>query len=251
MLIIPKGDLISLLRQILLDKLFEQVHGNNKDYYANRNFISAPYVLNFRIFQNSYLRFDLHRHVALLIVELAMKYVPENNPTQTFLLLSEGMKQVIVEMMNKEVRKCSFIYLLIFNFAQVSSMVHPQSNEQVFSVCAWDTIASTTASDQAIEDCATSLLEGHRSYACVAQLLQVRASGNCTERHTAVFLRLSGIAVDESEVYELGREIAAGWLNLHKASKKSHFPGMILKIFGNMIQYQLQNSRRFLNSFTV
>jgi len=40
-----------------------------------------------------YLPIDLHRQVALLIVELTMKYVPDT-PIQTASLLTESMKQV-------------------------------------------------------------------------------------------------------------------------------------------------------------
>jgi len=42
---------------------------------------------------NLYLSIDLHRQVALLIVELTMKYVPDI-PIQTASLLTESMKQV-------------------------------------------------------------------------------------------------------------------------------------------------------------
>ncbi|XP_012284320.1 ectopic P granules protein 5 homolog isoform X2 [Orussus abietinus] len=61
-----------------------------------------------------YLRMSLHRRVALLVVELAMKYVPDT-PAQTASLLAEGVKQV-------------------------SSMVRPQNNEQAFIIWAWEMI---------------------------------------------------------------------------------------------------------------
>ncbi|KAM0728306.1 Ectopic P granules protein 5-like protein [Formica fusca] len=61
---------------------------------------------------NLYLPIDLHRQVALLIVELMMKYVPDT-PMQTASLLAEGVKQV-------------------------SSIVRPQNSEQAFSLWAWE-----------------------------------------------------------------------------------------------------------------
>ncbi|XP_071650229.1 ectopic P granules protein 5 homolog isoform X2 [Temnothorax longispinosus] len=61
-----------------------------------------------------YLPIDLHRQVALLIVELTMKHVPDT-PVQTASLLAESMKQV-------------------------SSMVRPQNSEQAFSLWAWEMI---------------------------------------------------------------------------------------------------------------
>jgi hypothetical protein len=42
---------------------------------------------------NLYLPIELHRQVALLIVELMMKYMPDT-PVQTASLLAEGVKQV-------------------------------------------------------------------------------------------------------------------------------------------------------------
>ncbi|KMQ96888.1 ectopic p granules protein 5-like protein, partial [Lasius niger] len=63
---------------------------------------------------NLYLPIDLHRQVALLIVELMMKYVPDTT-MQTASLLAEGVKQV-------------------------SSMVRPQNSEQAFSLWAWEMI---------------------------------------------------------------------------------------------------------------
>ncbi|KYM83710.1 hypothetical protein ALC53_05824, partial [Atta colombica] len=61
---------------------------------------------------NLYLPIDLHRQVALLIVELTMKYVPDT-PIQTASLLTESMKQV-------------------------SSIVRAQNSEQAFSLWAWE-----------------------------------------------------------------------------------------------------------------
>ncbi|KAL0115562.1 hypothetical protein PUN28_010822 [Cardiocondyla obscurior] len=63
---------------------------------------------------NLYLSIDLHRQVALLIVELTMKYVPDT-PIQTASLLTESMKQV-------------------------SSIVRPQNSEQAFNLWAWEII---------------------------------------------------------------------------------------------------------------
>ncbi|KYQ47638.1 hypothetical protein ALC60_13394 [Trachymyrmex zeteki] len=61
---------------------------------------------------NLYLPIDLHRQVALLIVKLTMKYVPDT-PIQTASLLTESMKQV-------------------------SSIVRAQNSEQAFSLWAWE-----------------------------------------------------------------------------------------------------------------
>ncbi|XP_012225114.2 ectopic P granules protein 5 homolog isoform X2 [Linepithema humile] len=61
-----------------------------------------------------YLPIDLHRQVALLIVELVMKYVPDT-PVQTASLLAEGVKQV-------------------------SSIVRPQNSEQAFNLWAWEMV---------------------------------------------------------------------------------------------------------------
>ncbi|XP_011351380.2 ectopic P granules protein 5 homolog isoform X3 [Ooceraea biroi] len=63
---------------------------------------------------NLYLPIELHRRVALLIVELMMKYVPDT-PVQTASLLAEGVKQV-------------------------SSIVRPQNSEQAFCLWAWEMI---------------------------------------------------------------------------------------------------------------
>lgn len=46
---------------------------------------------------NLFLPIAIHRRVALLIVELVMKYVPDS-PTQTASLLAEGVKQVLFSM---------------------------------------------------------------------------------------------------------------------------------------------------------
>ncbi|KAG7211797.1 hypothetical protein KM043_011028 [Ampulex compressa] len=64
--------------------------------------------------ENLYLPINLHRQIALLIVELTMKYVPDTS-IQTASLLAEGVKQV-------------------------SSIVRPQNAEQVFSLWAWEMI---------------------------------------------------------------------------------------------------------------
>ncbi|KAF7993173.1 hypothetical protein HCN44_006233 [Aphidius gifuensis] len=63
--------------------------------------------------KNLYLPLQLHYNIALLIVELTMKYVPDMPGSQTASLLIEGVRQV-------------------------SSMVRPQNSEHVFSLWAWD-----------------------------------------------------------------------------------------------------------------
>ncbi|XP_076238292.1 ectopic P-granules autophagy protein 5 [Calliopsis andreniformis] len=62
-----------------------------------------------------YLPIDLHRRIALLIVELTMKYVPDTS-AQTTSLLAEGVKQV-------------------------SSIIRPQNAEHIFSLWAWEMIS--------------------------------------------------------------------------------------------------------------
>lgn len=52
------------------------------------------FLIVFCSFENLYLTLDLHRRVALLIVELVIKYVPEFTPAQTASILTEGVKQV-------------------------------------------------------------------------------------------------------------------------------------------------------------
>ncbi|XP_076670129.1 ectopic P-granules autophagy protein 5 isoform X3 [Andrena cerasifolii] len=73
--------------------------------------------LNWNFDENGslYLPIDLHRRIALLIVELTMKYVPDT-PVQTASLLAEGVKQV-------------------------SSMIRPQNAEHVFLIWAWEMIS--------------------------------------------------------------------------------------------------------------
>ena len=62
-----------------------------------------------------YLPINLHRRVALLVVELSVKYILET-PGQNASLLVEGVKQV-------------------------SSMVRPQSNEHAFSLWSWEMVS--------------------------------------------------------------------------------------------------------------
>ncbi|KAK1120451.1 hypothetical protein K0M31_012430 [Melipona bicolor] len=64
---------------------------------------------------NLYLPIDLHRRIALLTVELTMKYVPDSSIQNTSLLV-EGVKQV-------------------------STMIRPQTAEHIFSLWAWDMIS--------------------------------------------------------------------------------------------------------------
>ncbi|KZC09301.1 Ectopic P granules protein 5 like protein, partial [Dufourea novaeangliae] len=62
-----------------------------------------------------YLPIELHRRIALLIVELTMKYVPDC-PTESASLLVESVKQV-------------------------SLMIRPQSAEQIFALWAWEIVS--------------------------------------------------------------------------------------------------------------
>ncbi|XP_026298515.1 ectopic P granules protein 5 homolog isoform X2 [Apis mellifera] len=62
-----------------------------------------------------YLPIDLHRRIALLIVELTMKYVPDSSVQNTSLLV-EGVKQM-------------------------STIIRPQNAEHIFSLWAWDMVS--------------------------------------------------------------------------------------------------------------
>lgn len=62
-----------------------------------------------------YLPLHLHYKIALLVVDLTIKFVPDT-PAQTASLLAEGVKQV-------------------------SSMVRPQNSEQAFTLWAWEMVA--------------------------------------------------------------------------------------------------------------
>lgn len=94
-----------------------------------------------------YLPLDLHRRVALLVVDLTIKYVPENTPAQTASLISEGVKQV-------------------------SSIVRPQSNEQAFAVWAWDTLSRLRLHqlEQSEAACQYAVSSPSQAFACVPDL---------------------------------------------------------------------------------
>lgn len=98
-------------------------------------------------YQNLYLPLQFHRRIALLIVELTLKYIPENTPAQAASYLSEGVKQV-------------------------SSMVRPQNNEQIFSNWAWDTLARLRIHqlEQSDTACQYALSNPGQAFACVPDL---------------------------------------------------------------------------------
>lgn len=92
---------------------------------------------------NLYLPIDLHRHVALLLVELMMKYVSDN-PAQTASLLSESVKQV-------------------------SSMVRPQTSEQAFSIWAWEMVSKLKLHqlDQSESVCQYTMSNLAQAFSCI------------------------------------------------------------------------------------
>ncbi|XP_020300063.1 ectopic P granules protein 5 homolog isoform X2 [Pseudomyrmex gracilis] len=95
---------------------------------------------------NLYLPIDLHRQVALLIVELAMKHVPDT-PTQTASLLAEGVKQV-------------------------SSIMRPQNSEQAFSLWTWEMINRLRLHqlDRSESICQNTILNPANGLSCVPNM---------------------------------------------------------------------------------
>ncbi|XP_018355471.1 PREDICTED: ectopic P granules protein 5 homolog isoform X4 [Trachymyrmex septentrionalis] len=93
-----------------------------------------------------YLPIDLHRQVALLIVELTMKYVPDT-PIQTASLLTESMKQV-------------------------SSIVRAQNSEQAFSLWAWEMMNKLKLHqlDRSESVCQYTISNPTESFSCVPNM---------------------------------------------------------------------------------
>ncbi|XP_011312078.1 ectopic P granules protein 5 homolog isoform X2 [Fopius arisanus] len=89
-----------------------------------------------------YLPLHLHYTVALLVVELTIKYVP--NTSQNASIISEGVKQV-------------------------SSIVRPQNTEQAFSLWAWDMVARLRLHqlDQSNTVCRNSMVNPAEAFAHV------------------------------------------------------------------------------------
>ncbi|XP_016841839.1 ectopic P granules protein 5 homolog isoform X2 [Nasonia vitripennis] len=227
-------------------------------------------------FENLYLPLDLHRRVALLIVELSLKYVPENTPAQTASILTEGVKQV-------------------------SSMVRPQSNEQAFSIWAWDTLSRLRLHqlEQSEAACQYAISSPGQAFQCVPDLdadarLEVLATSLrdkqpiacyaatrmtlyghsvplvCTKGFELLqvlqsYYKYEQVVIGLSDLVPLFLEcpesllrnekfmsIIVGlvqadrtYMKMAKNLISPDFPGPILKIFANMIEYQLQSSRRF------
>ncbi|XP_076765337.1 ectopic P-granules autophagy protein 5 isoform X1 [Xylocopa sonorina] len=95
---------------------------------------------------NLYLPIDLHRRIALLIVELTMKYVPDSS-VQNASIITEGVKQV-------------------------SSMIRPQNAEQAFSLWAWNMISKLRLHqlDQSEALCQHALLNPTAAFAHVPDM---------------------------------------------------------------------------------
>ncbi|XP_024941283.1 ectopic P granules protein 5 homolog isoform X2 [Cephus cinctus] len=222
-----------------------------------------------------YLPITLHRRVALLVVELTMKYVPDS-PAQTTSLLAEGVKQV-------------------------SSMVRPQSNEHAFTLWAWEMISrlrlhqldqSDSASQYAISNPAVAfsrlpdldsdsslenLLTGVREkqpIACyVAALMTtwghsvplICSKGftqlqvlQCYYKYEQVLIALHNIVplfldchdslLKNERFVSLVISLVTADRTYMKMAKNlitPEFPGPILKLFSSMIESHMQNYKRF------
>ncbi|XP_011503160.1 PREDICTED: ectopic P granules protein 5 homolog [Ceratosolen solmsi marchali] len=227
-------------------------------------------------YENLYLPLDFHQRLALLIVQLTIKYAPENISVQTTSLLSEGVKQM-------------------------SSMVRPQSNEQIFVFWAWETLTRLRLHqmEQSESACQYAISSPEQAFACVLDLesddsLDILLTGLRSKQpiacYAAVRMTLYGHSVPLicSKAFELLQVLLCNckyeqvlivlndlvplfldcpesllsndtfmkivlrlicvertYMKMAKSLIASDFPGPLLKVFANMIEYQLQNSKRF------
>ncbi|KAJ8667148.1 hypothetical protein QAD02_008810 [Eretmocerus hayati] len=248
---------------------------NSTESYLARLIISH---LNwgFDNFENLYLPAELHRRTALLVVELAMKYIPENSPSQATFLITEGVKQV-------------------------SSMVRTQTSEQAFSIWAWDTLTRLRLHqlEQSEAACQYAISNPAQAFVCVPDLDSDPALGLLVEGlrekqptacYAAVKMTMLGHSVPLicskgfgllqilQSYYKYEHVIVAlsslvplflecpesllknesfmslvtslvqadrTYMKMAKNLISSDFPGPVLKTFANMIEYHLQSSRRF------
>ncbi|XP_043590253.1 ectopic P granules protein 5 homolog isoform X3 [Bombus pyrosoma] len=224
---------------------------------------------------NLYLPIDLHRRVALLIVELTMKYVPDSS-VQNASLLVEGVKQV-------------------------STMIRPQTAEHIFSLWAWDMISKLRLHqlDQSEAHCHYALLNPTAAFAHVPDMdsdscLEILVIGTLEKQpiacyvatimtlwgHSIPLICSKGFAQLEILQYHCKYEqvliclhhiiplflgcidslfkndkftglvislIAAdrSYMKVAKSLITADFPGTILKQFSNMIHSHLYNYRKY------
>ncbi|XP_014203959.1 ectopic P granules protein 5 homolog isoform X2 [Copidosoma floridanum] len=260
--------------QVLSDWLHQFPLSSTESHLAR--LIISHLNWGFDTFQGLFLPQELHRRVALLIVKLVMKYIPESTPAQSASLITEGVKQV-------------------------SSMVRPQSNEHAFATWSWDTLSrlrlhqleqSEATSQYAFVSPAQAFshvpdldadpkfeilakgLRDKQPIACYAavrmtlhghsvpiicskgfELLQVLQSYYKSEYVIIVLSNVVPLFLDCPEsLLQNERFIAIiaalvqadrSYMKMAKNLISPDFPGPILEIFSNMIEYQLQNSRRF------
>ncbi|XP_014236749.1 ectopic P granules protein 5 homolog isoform X1 [Trichogramma pretiosum] len=230
----------------------------------------------FDAYDNLYLPLEFHRQMALLIVELTIKYVPENTPAQTASILSESVKQV-------------------------SSMVRPQSNEQAFSHWAWDTLARLRLHqlEQSDSVCQYSISYPSQAFSSVPDLeadakLEILVNGIRDKQPVACYVAIRMTLMGHSvplicnKGFELLQTLQTHYkykqliitlnslvplfldcpeslikhekfisviVSLIQADKtymkmaknfiSPDFPGPILKSFASMIEFQLQCHKRF------
>ncbi|XP_076652381.1 ectopic P-granules autophagy protein 5 isoform X1 [Halictus rubicundus] len=222
-----------------------------------------------------HLPIELHRRIALLMVELAMKYV-RDPPIESTSLLAEGVKQV-------------------------SSMIRAQNAEQVFSLWAWEMVTRLKLHqlDQTEAICQHSLLNPADAFSYIPDMdsdpqLEVLVSGTIDKQpiacyvatvmtlwgHSVPLICLKGFSqlqilqshykyeqvliclhhivplfldcVDsliknEKFVSLIISLIMAdrSYMNMAKSFIATEFPGTILKHFSNMIQSHLRNYKRY------
>nr|XP_033322179.1 ectopic P granules protein 5 homolog isoform X1 [Megalopta genalis] len=222
-----------------------------------------------------HLPIDLHRRIALLIVELTMKYVREP-PVESASLLAEGVKQV-------------------------SSMIRAQNAEQIFSLWAWDVITRLKLHqlDQTEALCQHTLMDPANALAHVPDMdidtsLEVLVFGVADKQpiacYVAIVMTLWGHSLpliclkgfsqlqilqshckyeqvliclhhivplfldcvdsllkDDKFISLIVSLITAdrSYMNMAKSFIATEFPGTILKHFSNMIQSHLRNYKRY------
>ncbi|XP_053972222.1 ectopic P granules protein 5 homolog [Hylaeus volcanicus] len=222
-----------------------------------------------------HLPIELHRRIALLIVELTMKYVPDF-PNQSASLLVEGVKQV-------------------------SSMIRPQNAEHAFSLWAWEMISKLRLHqlDQSDAICQYSLMNLAEAFASIPdmnsdssletlmigtrekqpiacyvatvmtlwghsvplicskgfsqlQILQSYCKYEqilvCLHHIIPLFLECVDSLIKNQKFSSLITSLIAAdksYMNVAKSLITTEFPGTILKQFSNMIHSHLFNYKRY------
>ncbi|XP_076173051.1 ectopic P-granules autophagy protein 5 isoform X2 [Ptiloglossa arizonensis] len=222
-----------------------------------------------------YLPIELHRRIALLIVELTMKYAPDF-PIQPVSLLAEGVKQV-------------------------SSIIRPQNAEHAFSFWAWEIISKLRLHqlDQSEAVCHHVLMNPTDAFSCIPDMdsdsyLEILVIGTrekqpiacylatlmtlwghsvplicskgfsqlqilqcyskyeqvliCLHHIVPLFLEcIDSLSKNKKFVNLIISLITAdkSYSNMAKNFITTEFPGTILKQFSNMIQSHLYNFKRY------